>query len=113
MELLFRRYYSVGSHGGSLFGVEFGDDKDGVSLRTIHLTSQTFDCFIDGGDYVLSQIRDYPYMSHSNKYSYYYSLSEIHYNYFSGAGDGRVSVGTSTTHYPRYFIFQKQAMWGF
>ena len=37
-------------------------------------------------------------MSHSKKYRSYYSLSQIQYNYFSGAGDSRSSGGAITNY---------------
>ena len=51
MELFFTIYYPVGSSGGSVFRDADGDDKYGVITRTIHLTSQTFNFFIDHGDF--------------------------------------------------------------
>ena len=81
-----------------MFSFVAGDGKDGVSPSTTHLTSQNFDCFIFGGDFVLSHIRYYLYISSLNKEGPYYSLSQIQYNYSSGASDGKGSSGTSTTY---------------
>ena len=45
------------------FGV--GDGKFGVGTRTTHLISQIFDCWVDGGNFVLYHSRNYSFMSHS------------------------------------------------
>ena len=63
MALLFTGYYSVGSSGVYSFIIEPIDDKDHVSPMTTDLTSQNVDCFIDVGDFLLSQSMDVLYMS--------------------------------------------------
>ena len=53
MAIFFRRNYPVGSFGGYVFSFAAGDDRDGVSPRTTHLTSQNSYCFNDGGDFLI------------------------------------------------------------
>ena len=93
-----------------MFIVADEDGKDVLSPCITQLTSQNFDCFIDGGDFVLSHSRDYQNMSHSNKYRSYYSLYQMQKNCFSGAGYGRDSVGTITTKFSKKLILSETGM---
>ena len=79
---------------------------------TTHLTSQNFDFFIDGGYFVLSQSRDYPYISHSNKYRSYYLLYQIQYNYFSVSSDSGGSVVTITINFSHKVDFGRDRYYG-
>ena len=91
--------HSVGSDGGSSFGVSYGDGKGGVGPRTTHMLSQKYDCWFDGGDFVPSLSRYYPTMTHSNKCRYYYLLYHKMEDKCSTAGDGGGGFGRNTTHF--------------
>ena len=73
--------------------------------RTTQNSCNEDDCCIDSGYFVLYQSRDYPYINYANKYSSYYSLYYIQYNYFSGSGDVRGSGGNSTTYFSHKVYF--------
>ena len=70
--LYWSSYYPVGAAGDSSFSVSDGDGKGSVGTRTTHLSSQKFDCWIDGGKFVSYWISDYPSISHPNKDKPYY-----------------------------------------
>ena len=100
-------YYSVGSLGGSLFGVVDFDGKVGVSTRTPHIFSHKVYCWIGGGYFLLYHSRDYSYIINSNKDRSYYSIYVMWYDQFIVAGDGGCVVRPSTTHFSyhkMYFI---------
>ena len=65
---------------------------------TTHFSYQKFDCWLDGGDYVLSLSSYYPSTIKPNKdrpsFSLYLSMDDK----FSTYGDGRGGVDNRTTH---------------
>ena len=60
--------YSVNAAGGFSFGVAYGDDKDDLVPKTTHLSSHNVYFWLDSGDFLSYQSRDYPSMSHLTKY---------------------------------------------
>ena len=78
MGLLRSRDYIVGAYDYSSVGVGDGDGKYGVVHRTNHYYSYRDYCWLGGGDFVLSKIRD--------------DLAMV-------AGYDRGGVGTKITHF--------------
>ena len=91
--------YSFGVSGDGLFVVNAGDGRGGVVTRTANLYYQKVYCWLDGGDFVSSQSRDYTYMSHSNKDNVSSSPSLGRDYQFIDYGDGRGGVGPRTNHF--------------
>ena len=54
-----------GVSGAYWFGFSSGDGKGVMDPSTIHLSSHTFYCWIDCGDFLSSQSSDYPSMIQS------------------------------------------------
>ena len=61
-------YYSVGDAGGSSSSIAAGDVKYGAGCRITHISSQKVDCWLDGGNFVLSLSRDYHMITLYRKY---------------------------------------------
>ena len=92
-------YHSVGSDGGSLFVVSYGDGKGGVGPRTTQMFSPKQYFWFDGGDFVPSLSRYYPTMIHLIKDRYYDLLYHKREDNFSTAGDGGGGFGWNTTNF--------------
>ena len=86
--------------GDSSFFVSAGYGKGGVASRTTHLTSHKYDCWIDGGSFVLYTSRYYTAMSHSKQDRSSFSLSLSWYDCSSIYGDGRGDVGPIALGHP-------------
>ena len=91
-------YNSVGSDGGSSFGISYGDVKGGVVPRNTQNVSQKYGFWFDGIGFVTSLSRYYPIMIHPNKDRSYYLLYHKREDKLSTAGDCGGSFGRKTTH---------------
>ena len=95
----YKRNYQFITTDGYLFGVISVDSRVGEGPRTTHLSYHKVSFWLDGGNFVSSQSRDYPSMIHYTKYSSSSSLSCSREDQNSAAGDGGGDVGPRTNQF--------------
>ena len=105
LDSLLSKYYLVVYYGGYPFGIAAGHGKGSVNPRTAHFSSQKVVCCFDGGDFLSSQSRYYPSMSHFKKYVLTHPSYHRIYVRFSASSDGEGDVSPRNTHFSSQKIY--------